>query len=443
MRARWRLLGSFVVIAWLATVAIALVQSDVLAPDRADERHPSQASPLPGDIGWTAGWNGVAFIQDNLWTEGGRQFGVWTDADGDPVLGERPLPSGTWTTTDLSSIPGNPLRAPTVADPHRVYAVAVDEAGYVHVAGNMHGSGLRYVRSAAVGDTSRWVAGTMVGRDEDQMTYPAFVRGPDGGLLFLYRDGETGSAAVHLNRLDPETQTWHRVATVLDGRSSDTSPYLQHVVVDDRGWLHLMVLWRAGASADENTDLTYARSSDAGATWHDAMGRRLALPIRPGEAGAVGGRARAGEVLNQGGLAVDAHGHPHAVLRVRGETSVVRHIWHDDTRWQTRDLDLGSPMTGRPAALTGPRGEVLLLWAALENGTLSSIRLSPLPPTGDDGEIELARVPLSRWEPTYDSNALACCDLLHVLVPDEVRVDGDRVVGHGAVLTFDLRSPAG
>jgi hypothetical protein len=80
-----------------------------------------------------------------------------------------------------------------VRDAHNAISIMVDGTGILHMAWDHHNSALRYARAAAPGSLELHEA-PMVGRDEGSVSYPEFYRMPDGGLLFLYRDGGSGAA---------------------------------------------------------------------------------------------------------------------------------------------------------------------------------------------------------------------------------------------------------
>lgn len=406
-----------------------------------DGNHPAVISRLPEPLGLDTAWNATAFINDNLWTSGDAQYAVWVDPDGRPFAGRRQLPDGPWTVADLGAVPGNPLAVPTEPDAHNVYAIAVDAEGYVHVAGNMHADPLRYVRSSQPGSIDQWTAGTMVGSEEASVTYPAFVLAPDGTLLFFYRDGGAGGGNTILNRLAPGTGAWERVATLIDGRSSGESAYLQHVAVDAAGAIQLVFVWRAGEDPATNADVSYARSEDGGRTWLASDGSMLELPITHGAADvAVPTRPGSLQLVNQGGLAVDGSGRPHAVFRARSpvQGEGVLHVWRDDTAWRRELLLTDRSVGGRPALVAGAEG-VGLLWAERTSRRNSTLWLTELVGGRAADEVVLARLPVDGWEATFDSVALARRRELHVLLP--VERDGDGAVGGtGAVVTWDLAS---
>lgn len=79
-------------------------------------------------------------------------------------------------------------------DSHNYVTLAVDSAGQIHVSGNMHCVPIVYFRTERPGDITRFRQfPAMVGRNEQRCTYPRFLHGPKGELIFTYRDGRSGS----------------------------------------------------------------------------------------------------------------------------------------------------------------------------------------------------------------------------------------------------------
>ena len=108
-------------------------------------------------------------------------------------------------------------------DSHNYVTMAVDEIGHLHVSGNMHVHPLVYFRTERPGDigTLRAVP-AMVGDLERRCTYPRFFAGPQGELIFTYRDGASGSGNQIYNTYDARAQTWRRLLEepLLDGRGA-------------------------------------------------------------------------------------------------------------------------------------------------------------------------------------------------------------------------------
>jgi hypothetical protein len=360
--------------------------------------------------------NGQAFIQDNLWSTDDHQYAVWVARDGTPFAGMRERGADDWEVSDLSQIPGNPLATPTDDNLHNIYVIATDSLGYVHVVGNVRRSPLRYIRSANPADISAWVAGEIPG-PADWVTYPQFVGLPDGTLLLFRREGMSGNAAVMLEALDPGSVEWRHVANVIDGRPNDESPYLHRIAVDPvTGVVHLLYGWRATGDVTTMNDVEYARSSDAGRTWETTDGRLLSLPIAHGDAELVIDTPPTDSgLLNQGGLAVDACGRPHAIVTFdNGIVRTLRHVWHDGAAWHEQRLD-GGLLQGRPTIVADAPDQI---WMAGARG--NRIVAYEISSGAARQRVELGST-TARWEVVYDSHAAELHGRFEVLVPRDAQ----------------------
>lgn len=370
---------------------------------------PGSASPAsPSDVPRADRHNGQVFIQDNLWR--GRHA-VWVNRQGTPLVGTRR--DGRWRVFDLAQVRGNPLAAPTAADGHNVYAIGVDRRGGIHIAGNMHGEPLRYVRRL----DGHWRR-SPAPRFGHSVSYPAFTGLPDGTLLFWRREGVAGGGAIVLDALAPGARAWRTRGVVLDGDRGGESPYLHRVAVDHRtGVIHLLYEWRGTPHAATTNDVGYAASDDGGRSWRRSDGRRLPAPITHRTAETIIDTPAVGSgLINQGGLAVDAAGMPHGVvLHDRGRAGRwFEHIWHDAGGWRSERLDAAG---GGRAQVVGMRdGRVWLLTVVADvlqarDVTPGRRRLATL---------GIARVP-RRWEPNIDSQTLARHGRVKMLIPDASR----------------------
>lgn len=378
-----------------------------------------------------ANCNSLPFTQDPLATDGERQYAVWVSGPRrSPLVSMRSLPDGPWAAPqDLAALPESAFAAPTRLDPHNSYALGIDADGRLHVAGNHHNEPLRYMRSAP-GALDLWERGSMIGSEEESVTYPAFVRLGDGSLLFFHRDGRAGHGDVYLNRLGPGEREWSRLGKLVEGRSSDESPYLNHVVVSPAGAVHVSGCFRGRGGAVANRDVWHALSEDGGATWRGAAGERLELPLRHETAPlAVATESRGSGLVNQMGMGVDARGRPHvSYFRYdeQGATQVAL-ASHDGKAWSSRDLarlshrmETETPIVdasvARPAIVCTADGDVWAVFRARHDGRhgrASVIRCTPGWPLR---ELRLYDGALGSWEPTIDSSALRERDELHLLL---------------------------
>ena len=166
-------------------------------------------------------------------------------------------------------------------DSHNYIALAVDIDGYLHLSGDMHGVPLKYFRTTKPFDASTFErVETMLGREEQRVTYPRFFNGPNGEFVFTYRDGRSGNGNQILNIYDTKTKTWGRLLdTPLTDGEGRRNAYFDGPVKGPDGYFHLAWVWRETPDAASNHDLSYARSKDL-CHWETSSGKALSLPVR-------------------------------------------------------------------------------------------------------------------------------------------------------------------
>jgi hypothetical protein len=216
-------------------------------------------------------WSGHP-VNFALVTRGDRQFAAFYDAERVLTIAARQLGSRQWTLARLATTLG--------WDSHNHIAMAIDEADRIHVAANMHNVPLIYFRTTSPLDvTSFERVASMVGTNEQSCTYPEFFRGPDGSLVFAYRDGGSGNGNHIFNVYDAALGAWRRLLdTPLTDGQGQRNAYPVGPVQGPDGTFHLVWVWRDSPDASTNHDLCYARSRDL-VTWETATGAPLALPI--------------------------------------------------------------------------------------------------------------------------------------------------------------------
>lgn len=233
----------------------------------------------------------------DLLTSGERQYVAFYDDQRRMTVGVRRLDGREWHLARLPSQLG--------WDSHNYVTMALDREGYLHVSGNMHVAPLVYFRSARPHDIdSLERVPQMVGTEETRCTYPRFLRGAKGELLFTYRDGRSGSGNQIYNVYDEGSKQWRRLldAPLTDGEGKSNAYFADPVLGPDR-YFHLVWVWRNTPDCATNHDLTYARSKDM-AHWETSAGQSLRLPIRlataeivdpvPVHGGMINGNARIG-----------------------------------------------------------------------------------------------------------------------------------------------------
>jgi hypothetical protein len=174
-------------------------------------------------------------------------------------------------------------------DAHKNIAVARDRSGQLHVAGNMHTSPLVYARTEQKGGFNTLkLFNRMVGSDEDRTTYPKFFLLPDGRLAFSYRAGRSGAGMEYINVFDGANWSrWlDRPLFSYASRQERVNAYHTGYVRGPDGAYYIAWVWRASPDAATNFHVCFAKSTDL-KSWFDSTGRKLSLPITPGNAEVV------------------------------------------------------------------------------------------------------------------------------------------------------------
>jgi len=242
-------------------------------------------------------------VEFALCTRGDRQFVAYYDADRQLTVAGRPLESDDWARARLSERVG--------WDSHNDLVLAVDAADHLHLSGNMHNDPLVYFRTTEPLDVTTFErVDSLVGRDEDSVTYPRFLDVGDD-LVFMYRDGSSGDGRRLLDAFDPASGEWRRLLdTPLLSGGGEMNAYPTGPIRGPDGEYHLAWVWRDTPDAATNHDPSYARSPDL-VSWERADGTPLSLPITPDDDAAVD-PVSAGDGLLNSNLAVgfDPGGRP-------------------------------------------------------------------------------------------------------------------------------------
>ena len=235
-------------------------------------------------------WSGhtVGFA---LLTDGDQQFVAYYDAQRRLTVASRRLGSAEWTSKVL----------PTSIkwDSHNYVTMAFDSEGQLHVSGNMHCVPLIYFRTTRPRDvTSLEQIPSMVGEQEDRCTYPRFLAGAKGELIFTYRDGSSGNGNQIWNVYDPASKQWSRLLdTPLFSGEGKRNAYFTGPIQDEQGMFHVCWVWRETSDCSTNHDLCYARSPDL-VHWEKSDGTPLELPITLASAEVVDPVPQGGGIIN-------------------------------------------------------------------------------------------------------------------------------------------------
>jgi hypothetical protein len=275
-------------------------------------------------------FNGTSFQQDGLVTHDGWQYATWYNADRRVCVGRRKLPGGDWQRIVFEDYKVH------TNDAHNVPALGICGGdGTIHLSWDHHCSPLRYRRSrpgvASRPEAIEWSADLfgpvrghlLIKQRVNSVTYPRFLKAPEGRLQFIYRVGGSGNGDWHLADYDPAKGDWTADAVFISRRgvyegSSSRCAYLNDPRYDDRGRLILSFCWRETSNPVSNHDLNFALSEDRGVTWKgnegEPIGRRGKTPLSVATAGLRVWEIPTGRALiNSTTTAVDSAGRVHVV----------------------------------------------------------------------------------------------------------------------------------
>lgn len=207
-----------------------------------------------------------------LVTQAPYQYVAYYDAMREMTVVQRNLNERTWTITKLNITTG--------WDSHNYIAMAIDDDGYLHLSGNMHAAPLIYFRTTQPRNASTFVKlNKMVGTNENSVTYPIFLRGPENEFIYTYRDGYSGNGNQIYDIYDVKTKTWKRLLDkpLTDGEGKRNA-YFNGPILGPDGYFHLTWVWRESGDCSTCHDLSYARSKDL-ISWETSTGKPLPLPI--------------------------------------------------------------------------------------------------------------------------------------------------------------------
>jgi len=361
----WRSLRSE---AAIATFPVLFALAGVLlASDRSEVRAEAYRVVDQIDIDTVPSWFPVGFC---LLTHGDQQYVAYYNAQHQLIVARRALNQRNWDKAELPTKVG--------WDSHNYVTMAMDSAGDLHLAGNMHVVPLIYFRAKAPGNhdpeevpfSDRFERLSMTGEDEQRCTYPRFLFDADGRLLFMYRNGSSGNGRRFVNSYDARSKTWTRFldTPMFDGEN-ERNAYPQGPNRGPDGFFHMVWVWRDTPDCATNHHLSYARSRDL-KHWENAAGQAVPLPFRlaqrevfvdpvPPGGGIINGCERLTfDAANRPVIAYhksDANGHM--------QIYVAR---FDEDRWQVRAVtDWEKPISfggGGAMPFIGIRLSALSLW---------------------------------------------------------------------------------
>jgi len=398
----------------------------------------AQQNLIPVAKGWAGNSiNAVVFRKNSLVTFKDIQYIAFYNQEGRLIIGKRKLHSSKWDLAE-TSFTGN------IHDAHNTISIMVDGDGYLHVSWDHHGNALNYARS--IEPCSLQLTGkiSMTGQHESNMTYPEFHKMPNGDLIFLYRDGQSGKGNLVFNYYDVKTKTWNqRNADLIDGEGLQNA-YWQ-ACVDQSGTIHISWVWRSSPDVASNHDLCYARSLDGGKTWEKSNGEKYNFPLTAKNAEYAIRIPKNSELINQTSMTTDESGHPFIATYWRSSGSPIPQyhvIYNTGKGW--KDVNTGfrkTPFTlsgtgtksipvSRPQVLVSGNGEkatVRLLFRDKEREDKVSVAICSDILQNNWKITDLSGFGVGNWEPTYDTELWKESKQLQLFVQKVNQVDAEGV----------------
>lgn len=391
---------------------------------------------VPVSDGWANNSvNVTVFRKNSLVTYKDTQFIAYYDNNGCLILGKRKLPKGEWIL-HKTQYTGN------VSDAHNSISIMVDGDGYLHVSWDHHGHPLRYAKSIAPLSLELGDKQPMTGELEENVTYPEFYKMPNGDLIFIYRDGQSGKGNLVLNRYNVKTKTWNQLQKNLIDGEGKRNAYAQSCV-DDKGVIHISWVWRETPDVATNHDLCYAKSLDGGITWMNSMGEKYTLPIIAETSEYAALIPQNSELINQTAMTTDSKGNPYIATYWREKNSDIPQyhiVYNKHNEWRVMNLNFrNTPFSlkgggtkripiSRPQLIVDTKSKntnLFLLFRDEERGGKVSMAVCK----NIDGKKwtvrDLTDFSVGSWEPSFDTELWRNKKQLHIFVQKADQVDGE------------------
>lgn len=391
---------------------------------------------IPVDKGWSNNSvNVTVFRKNSLLTAGNTQYISYYSPDSCLMLAKRDLDSTAWTIYK-TQYKGN------VNDAHNSICIMVDGDGYLHVSWDHHGTPLRYAKSLKPNSLELGGEESMTGLHESDVTYPEFSKLPDGNLIFMYRDGRSGSGNLVINKYDCKSKKWSQIQNNLISGEGKRNAYWQ-AYVDSQGIIHVSWVWRETWLVESNHDMCYARSDDGGITWKNSKGEKYNLPITAHTAEYICYIPQNSELINQTSMTTDHCGNPYIATYWREKDSDIPQyhvIFHNGKQWHTLNLNFReTPFSlkgggtkripiSRPLIISQSDEGVNatgVIFRDEERSSKASIAICTDLENNTWEVRDLTEFALGSWEPTFDTELWKMKQELHLFIQNVEQVDGE------------------
>ncbi len=279
----------------------------------------------------------------------------------------------------------------------------------------MHANACRCVVSNNPEDINSWSASSYT--SSSQVTYPRFLKYPDGTVQALWREGISGNGTYYSSLFDEASKQWAtKILWIGQATGATSSPYEQRIAISDKGDIHLCWGYRlANGKADSNFGMYYAKSPDKGVTWTSANGATTySLPLLDTNSEKIANITTGTGYVNQCGGTCDLKGYYHTVIwqLVDNKTQYL-HIWYDGALWNTEivsDFDIRVDTSGdtvveslsRPMMCCTPYGRIYIVYLTDQEDFKGQYRAIDVTTPGMPEDILLAPYTSGPSAPSFD-----------------------------------------
>lgn len=371
----------------------------------------SEIEKLPIKSSSDHGYNFAPFTQNNVVSFGDYQYVILVDENRNPIVLQR-YKLGSWSSYNLVNVANNPLAAPNVEDGHNNFSIGITKNGYILIAGNHHNNTCRCVISQNPNDIQSWSKISF--SSYTAITYPRFLRYPDGTTQAFWREGSSGDGSYFTAIFDDTNKVFNAKVKLIDQASTVvSSPYEQSIGIGDDGSLHLCWGYRAqSSSANTNFGMFYAKSLNKGATWTSASGANsYALPLNDVNSERIYTANQGSGYVNQNGGCCDLNSRYHTVITQydSNDKTQLCHIWFDGSIWRnelvsdfTFKYDLSGPVTtnelSRPLICVSQTGKILVVYRTSNMGRANHIRCIDVTTPNSPMDFCLAKFNMKKLE---------------------------------------------
>lgn len=277
-------------------------------------------------------------------------------------------------------------------DNHGGPALTIDGEGYLHVIYYAHHHPVRYRKSLAPNEASRWTEYEGFGHN---LTYPSLLCAKDGTLILTARRSfDEKPWELEMWKKAPG-EKWSRERSLVRSRHGIYSQFAASLAWgEDHETLHLATRIYEMPENELEAPLTtvgYMSSHDGGSTWIRSDGSVIEIPATAETIDVIAsGRAIESRILNAGSIAVGPDGLPYVPYSIRAEDSSESYLStpYGDGKWRHRQLNKYLPSEVRDWALF-MHGGVSFGYLGQPIVTAVAMQVDPLAPDWGDPTSEL------------------------------------------------------